>query len=317
MKSLLLFGNGIGMALDPDYFRLAAGLEYSWKGFNENEQGILSLYTQDMPLDENSLEKHHETMNACKILSQDTREFLSEDGILFPDLYADHIYRTAKYFYDYNGRLPKEYVENLSEYINQCEICSICTLNYDKLLYDALYENNFLKGYDSRLIDGVFDTGYMTPNLERKFGNTFGWYLHLHGSPLIYEENGAIKKHNIHRVPVNNRDNNLSHEHIVLSHLKHKPTIIASSKILYDYASYLLQSIIESDHVIVIRYGGGDTYLNELIKRSLKMKGSDTEIEIVQYADDGADEEKWKIIFGHEQLSIKRYRNILEYRFMK
>lgn len=38
MKSTLIVGNGLGMALDPNHFNLQTGLAAAWNSFNEEEQ---------------------------------------------------------------------------------------------------------------------------------------------------------------------------------------------------------------------------------------------------------------------------------------
>ncbi|MGE0207474.1 MAG: hypothetical protein AB7R69_06525 [Candidatus Babeliales bacterium] len=45
----ILFGNGLGMALDPDYFKLEAGLKKAWNSFDNNQQKIIILGTNIYP----------------------------------------------------------------------------------------------------------------------------------------------------------------------------------------------------------------------------------------------------------------------------
>ena len=54
--------------------------------------------------------------------------------------------------------------------------------------------------------------------------------------------------------------------HIVLTHVKHKPSIIDNSVVLTTYWEYLSFCLSESVEIILVGYSGEDNHLNKVLK---------------------------------------------------
>lgn len=139
-------------------------------------------------------------------------------------------------------------------------------LNYDSLLYGPFCQDKICYGYDGHLVDGVLNSGFDIENLQRKYDKTFNYYLHLHGSPLfINDEDQIIRKMSVNSLSEHDFQNGYGN-HIVLTHVKHKPSIISSSQILMAYWRYLSFVLNEVEEVILFGYSGEDKHLNELLR---------------------------------------------------
>jgi len=272
MTATVIVGNGIGMALDPNYFALTSGIEAVEKQLSEEEIKLISLGSKNQaPRDENELEKQHAVLTACKTLinyQNNELQWLSQDGNDFPNVYQNFIYLVAKYFFEYPGSLPDAFVERLCEFVKK-DRCHIVTLNYDKLLYEALIRHDVLAGYkDNGLVDGIhtFTDGFKPDNLTRTFNN-FGWYLHLHGSPVFRSTaNDRINKCKINDLPKNSVTEEGEHNHIVLTNTRLKPGIISRSRLLSTYFDFFIKALDESDKVYLFGYSGRDEHINFQVK---------------------------------------------------
>lgn len=338
MTATIIIGNGIGLAIDKNYFELEKGLKKAWDAFSEQDRQIIGLGNGVMPSKEEELENHHLIMSSCQELKRlgENINWLSNDGQKFPDIYQTYIYKVAKHFFDYDLQSPSIYdnfIDNLCEYIKANKgKCHIATLNYDKLLYGTFIEKQIVKGYDGCLVDGIYDSGFAPGNLVRTH-NHFGWYLHLHGSPLFYTENGIIKKEHIPNLPDGASDKDKIHAHIVLARTQSKPDLIARSSILNDYFSYFTKALEESNEIYVLGYSGNDEHVNTEIEnwtlaKSFDDKISKIDIQIVEWNNPSeSDEERnkfWrdKLISEHcgvkaNKINVKltRLDNILTFRF--
>lgn len=184
----------------------------------------------------------------------------------------------------------------------------VATLNYDKLLYNAFLDNAILDGYNGYLIDGMLSTGFDSNHLVRRFSNDFGYYLHLHGSPLFINENGRI--HKLSRDQLTLGDDRVG-QHVVLTHVKHKPSVIAASEALSAYWDYLKFSMFEAEEIILFGYSGLDTHLNHLMKPYLENKN----IRVVEWSEAGEERERatfWRSKLG-ESTTLIKLDNVLNF----
>jgi len=97
--------------------------------------------------------------------------------------------------------LPIGFENSVVDYVRETK-SHVATLNYDKLLYQSLIENEILSGFDGTLVDGMLNRGFDEKALERRYGKDFGYYLHLHGSPLFYEHRGNVRKWQRHELDI-------------------------------------------------------------------------------------------------------------------
>lgn len=275
-RKTIIFGNGLGMALDSKFYLLSKALSDTWGASDDNDffpATYLSPETKTLietclakkgsPEGEDDLDKLQTSVFACNFLDnvgqglqENNLHWLTEHGKNFPMVIRHYVHDVASAFHNSSYELPDDFASPLSEFIKKTK-SHIATLNYDPLLYNLL-KSDHLDGYNGDLVDGIWGAGFKESNLERKYQKNFGYYLHLHGSPLFYESSGKVKK-------ASNPTTHKCGRHIVLTHVAHKPSIIASSVILKAYWKRLISCISESEEVILFGYSGLDDHLNQLI----------------------------------------------------
>ena len=245
------------MALDEDYFSLSTGLKSVWEGsehFRTEHKRLLvsaidGLSINDYPQSEEQLDQLQVAIVASEFLrnfeSVDVK-WLSEMSREFPEAFRRFVHEVASYFYDSGKALPDSFVSHLSDFVKETK-SHVAVLNYDNLLYDSFTNSGVLSGFDGTLIDGFLKAGFAKGNLDRKNTNMLGWYLHLHGSPL-FVGNRKLMRDQRGFVEPDERS------HIVLTHVEHKPLVIASSPILSEYWSRLPKALKEADKVIIFGY---------------------------------------------------------------
>ncbi|HEX5055390.1 MAG TPA: hypothetical protein VFX02_02725, partial [Gammaproteobacteria bacterium] len=237
-RKLIIFGNGLGMALNPNHFSLTNALNTIW-----NLDWILSGEQKELicrctggraaPVGENELDVLHLAVTSCEILRSmggGRVHWLTPEGLQFPPMVARYIHKVATHLHNYEGQLPEDFIRPLVQFVKDTK-SHVATLNYDKLLYTPFIDNDVFSALyrDTFLVDGMLDQGFQTQHLARQFGNDFGYYLHLHGSPLFIDNGDVIQKLPRDQLTLNT---DRVGRHIVLTHVKHKPEIIASSYVL-------------------------------------------------------------------------------------
>jgi hypothetical protein len=282
-RTTILIGNGLGMALDPTYFSISAAMDDVWNNSTclSAEQRNLILQCLDVqnagdqPEEETDLYIMHLAANACEYLtsiSTQNRTWLNNQGEQFPLATRSYLTEVAWYFHHHNNVLPDYFLSPLYEFISTNKT-HIATLNYDNLMYQKFIEQGILSGYDGPLVDGFYNSGYNPDNLIRMFNRDFGYYLHLHGSPLFIEQNGTIIKQR------QGYAQNIPTKHIVLTHFLHKPTVIDASTLLRSYWEFFNLALQETKELIIFGYSGLDTHLNSTIMA----QANDINISIVEW----------------------------------
>src|SRR5690606_1730386 len=148
-RKLLIFGNGLGMAIDANHYSLTNALNTVWS---------------DDTLWNNTVHRDH---------------WLSNYGQEFTAATQEYIHTVASYLFDSSNTLPINFKNALIDFIKNTN-SHVATLNYDKLLYDEFIKEEICKGYSGYLVDGFYDTGFKPSNIERHFRRNFGYYMHLH-----------------------------------------------------------------------------------------------------------------------------------------
>ncbi len=314
-RSIIIFGNGLGMSLDPDYFELQSGLEYVWNSndylSDVHKELILSAISDTTekipPSSEEQLDKLQIAIIATEFLCSfeiSGTSWVSDAAKELPSAFRKYIHEVAYYFHRSEKFLPREFIDPLSEYIKQTK-SHIITLNYDNLLYDSLKDCKVLDGYNGPLIDGFWGkSGFNEENLDRHYPENQGWYLHLHGSPLYIGNNKIM---GMGREYLDPDEKN----HIVLTHVEHKPIIIESSNILSAYWRRLEKALDESEKIILFGYSGLDTHLNNRIKLR-----NDKTILVVEWCGSGEFNERekfWKDSLKTNYIELVQLENIFEF----
>lgn len=314
-RKIIIFGNGIGMALDSNHFSLTSALADVWDMQSvlvDTQKKLIgrSINRAGAPNGEEELDTLHLAVTACTTLnniSSGRIHWLSDDGKGFPVMVARYIHKVATRLHNYDGSLPDAFIEKLVKFVKATK-SHVATLNYDKLIYSSFIENDVFNGYNGYLIDGMWDSGFDPENLERLYERDFGYYLHLHGSPLFINSGGKVKKMSRDNLTI--EDERIG-RHIVLTHVKHKPEVIAASDVLSAYWGYLRFALSEVEEIILFGYSGIDEHLNELIRPYTKK----SKVKVVEWSGSGtkpAREAFWKDILGGN-ISLFRLDNILEF----
>lgn len=311
-KHTLIFGNGLGMAIDGQYFALRSGLQSVWNGSEhftaKHKRLVLSaipgLSVDQYPESEKQLDQLQIAMAASEFLKgfeSDDVKWLSDMSREFPQAFRRFIHEVASYFHHSGRTLPGTFADPLSEFIKETK-SHVAVLNYDNLLYDSFTKTEVLSGF-TVLIDGFLSTGFAKKNLNR-YANQ-GWYLHLHGSPLFVGNRKRVRDERSFFVPDET-------SHIVLTHVEHKPLVIAYSPILSEYWSRLAEALNESNKIIVFGYSGFDTHLNDTVTSNCHGK----EIHIIEWAGSGNIEERareWRDSLDGCDIHLRHLDNPLEF----
>ena len=303
------------MALDPTSFSLDAAIGKVWNSgvlSDEHKQLICNCLPDDRagrPHGEDELDKLQLALSACDFLNGipgSRIHWLSHEGQHFPEAVRKFIYNAAREFHKTGLALPDHFIASLVDFVSQTK-SHVGTLNYDNLLYQPMIERGLLQGYNGALIDGFHNAGSDPSNLERKFGRTFGYYLHLHGSPLFVDRRGRTVKLLQSDLPW---QTDTVSSHIVLTHFEHKLTVISASDVLLSYWQLLAKAIDESEEIVLVGYSGADAHFNDLIRAT-----SDTPVRVVEWEDAG--EEADRIAHWREQcsrdVSLVRLESILDF----
>ncbi|MGY8626379.1 hypothetical protein [Chromobacterium subtsugae] len=316
-RKLIIVGNGLGMALDPVHFSLNAALSDIWDrgGFLSPEQKSLierCLNRQGAPEGEHELDQLHRAVTYCKALNQigvGEANWLTDDGQNFPEITAQYIHKVATKLHNYGGALPSAFETALVDFVKQTK-SHVATLNYDKLLYNSFLDNDVFGSYDrAYLVDGMVAGGFSADTLERRYRSSYGYYLHLHGSPLFVNRGGLVRKLSRDELTLNINE---ASEHIVLTHVRHKPSVIAASAVLSTYWDYLRFALSEAVEVILFGYSGLDDHLNILLRPYLKAKT----LRVVEWDGAGSQGEReiyWRHIFKDCDAEIIRLADITDF----
>ncbi len=272
-RKLLIFGNGLGMAIDSNHYSLPNALNTVWKDdslwSNTVQRDLIQncIPSNSCPVSEDELDKLHLVSTSCDYLKEfspttNGDHWLSSYGHDFTSSTQEYIHTVSSYLFESTNSLPTSFRDPLIDFVRNTK-SHVATLNYDKLLYEAFINAGICNGFGGQLVDGFLDSGFDSANLVRKFNNRFGYYMHLHGSPLFKDINNITYKLAISSIATTNI---FGSKHIVLTHIPHKPTVITASQVLSTYWSYLTLSLSEVDEIILFGYSGCDTHLNKILK---------------------------------------------------
>lgn len=340
-RSTIIIGNGLGMAVDPKKFNLhnivnEAMSHNDYKLENKKFKLIWSCIDHDSGWEqsqftEDNLQTVVKFMGYCKEMAAIERDdigWLSENGRNFSKYVREFNFNIAKYLaIEASGHIKnkisadmfrifdaqckgkdvsdipiKRYLKKLCEFVRNTK-SHVATLNYDTILYDAFIEDDILFGTRGSLIDGFLPEGFKPPILDRSKRPYLGYYLHLHGSPLYYDEGKTVCK--LKRSQLDNTvfDDSGGREygrHIVLTHSDEKMNNINSSQVLCEYWERLKEAIAESNSILLFGYSGLDKHLNDLIRITRGNK----RLTVIEW-DDPTVENEERIRFWEERLCQK------------
>ncbi|PTV95831.1 SIR2-like protein [Rhodobacter aestuarii] len=337
VKSLFIFGNGLGRSISNDFFDLKRALEHAWNvedGLTEHQKELIRACLPDeviededadAPQREDQLEELQRILSACDIISKTEDRlgngagegWLSGHGREFPAAIRRYFHHAACYFLDrdslkvegLDSEVKADFSECLRDHIRS-HGAHIATLNYDDLLYEAFCGTDIFNRHLLR--DGFFKKGKFDFSMAEGFydAEKEGWFLHLHGSPLFVDEDGEPRK--VTRAQLADYHGHGS-THLVLTSVKFKRYIIQSSEILRQYWGKFRAIVPRSNNIILLGYGGEDVHLNDLLSK----KAPANSIRIVEYRGEDADlerDKKWREALNRDDFKIVRLENIQEFR---
>lgn len=307
------------MALDPRQFQLAHALGLAWHSVagprDEQKRLILQCLPDSVaeyPQQEQELDVLQRALAASDFLEgigAAGAHWLNPAGRNFPVAVRQFVTCAADQMRAIDLTLPGEFVCPLIAFIRDTR-SHVATLNYDALLYRPMISEQILRGYNGWLVDGFQEQrGFSSENLDRRGARDFGFYLHLHGTSLYHDdEDGAIRKKSLPDEP---SGSTTLRRHIVLTHIKHKPAVIAASPVLTEYWHRLDQAIEEAAEILVVGYSGFDVHLNRVIARWPKKP-----VQVVEWDGTGTQsnrENYWELRLGRRPQRVQRLPNILTF----
>ncbi|MEM1444900.1 MAG: SIR2 family protein [Planctomycetota bacterium] len=326
-RSTLVIGNGLGMALDANRYSLSSALNSAWfstgvgaLSANDKQRVVQCLPTDDLsiaPSTEEELEVLQRVITACDFLNsvgESDIHWLSQEGRKFPRAVRRYFGKTASCFHgDFEG-LPNSFCESICSFISNTK-SHVATLNYDDLLYRPFISKSICcSGYSGCLVDGFHDSGFAPENLERRYGRSFGWYLHLHGSPLFAEDDSGV----ITKIPVSNLPHTHSQrKHLILTHHSFKLPILQSSPVLECYWQHFRLAMIESKQLVVLGYSGADDHVNRRIRSRLRKQNM--YVHVIEWVGSGPKTDRikfWRKALGKLNC-LTQLDNILDFDFEK
>jgi SIR2-like domain len=321
MRRVVLFGNGLGRALDNDAFDLGRAIQEvcaDRSQLSEDELRCLAEFLDKEPcdgIDEPDLMKLHTAIFACDFLRTNARgqaEILTEQGARMPTVFGKFVHGVATNLASQNFQLPEPFTTALAAHIRQ-NLSHIATLNYDTLLYSALLSEGLFNGYQGHLVDGLTDAGYRHENLQAQGQNDFGLYLHLHGSPLVYESHGRIRKRQRGALQFQFA-NNESGRHLVLTSVDYKTAVIEQSPLLASYWRWFAWALrgLRNSELIVFGASANDTHLIRTVCNQLDRSNA---IRVVEWSGEPGDRQAfWEGHFeGQGPVRVVGLDDILEF----
>ena len=320
MRKVVVFGNGIGRALSNDSFSLPEAIRRVCDNrdlISLDHLNLMREFLQKEPAEgigEDDLDVLHRAIFACDFLASTARgekEILTEDGVALPGVFGRFVHNVATELSLSDHKLPAKFSDSMAAFIRDT-YSHVATLNYDQLLYKALIEHKLFNGYTGHLVDGLVDAGYEHENLETRGANRFGLYLHLHGSPLVYEDDDGIYKYSTSELDYAKRDEMVG-RHLVLTNVKHKTLVIEQSRLLKSYWSWFAWTLQQpdTDGLIFFGLGAQDMHLLRTIQNHLS---PDKPIQIVEWRGERRDRRAfWEQKFPQFELKIYPLDNVLSF----
>ena len=355
----VLVGNGLGMALDPAYFNLEAGMKAAWEQMiKENDpdtnafrRAIGIFLKKNSPENESDLQKFHEILmnlieidSLAKKIPPKIMKVVHPEAHNYKTSYRDYVVGIASHFFnypldDYKSKNISPLSSNLEEGRQNSETqfekfikvftrfirgrfnlggkVHVATLNYDALLYKEFINERIISG-GGLLFDGMLPNGFdsLFLNLDKT-----GRYLHLHGSPLFYNDANNVIKKDTKKVGRGAFDNfkidDKFRPHIFLCHSAQKEMYINRSNLLSTYFQFFERSLRSSDCLIIIGYSGNDPHINKVIGDRQKNPKALT-VKVVEYKDpnykEGERQGFWEERLGSE-VNYQALPSILDYDF--
>lgn len=286
-KRLIVFGNGLGRAIDDMHFRLSTALDVAW------ESGVLSPEKKDAllrwaMLGAGESPKTEEQFGRIYVVMREAAKIRREHPVSAMDLTEDEMrsfcHAAACHFHDeaFSSADSEEkrakFIATLIEHFAKKE-SSIATLNYDKLIYGAMVRAHF-----DNVLD--FDDGFRKKGfpvfypvvLKKAIDRGEPLYLHLHGSPLFLTSQNECGDDQIEKKPTwaIPKIAGSSQSHLILNNSYYKQFDIEKSPLLLSYWAAYRALVEKAERIFLVGYSGCDDHLNAVI--NILQKGNVTRV---------------------------------------
>ncbi len=352
MTRTVVVGNGLGMAIDAEKFNLKNAIQRVWDrtsrllndSSKEEIQRLVGINTntpRSIPASELQLatiHRFHRSTRDLHELQPTTTKWITNEALNLNAQINYFLAAVANEFYipdDFSTPEFDNFISNLCTFIKNDNCVHVATLNYDNILYKKFISHNvFGRFTETKLVDGFL--GKTSPtfsegNLERKHGNSFGWYMHLHGTPMYVSRGSRDQVEKFHNNGVTGFLKSLEdftmvpYFHLVLTAPQFKEDVISGSKVLMAYWRQLRIALSESEELVIFGYSGADRHLNAEVRQWALNKHHNQRpfsIIIVTYLDN-ADHPSWckNLLPGSivdifkDSVKIVKLNNILEFDF--
>lgn len=328
-KNLFIFGNGLGRALENNFFQIEPAMRAAWDDkecLTEVQRDLISRCISKAtgesrePRAEHELEPLYDVLEACETIAEfetvDVRggAWLTEHGVQFPQAIRKYIHRVSRYFhereeigFDDRDYLPESFSAPL--YDAACNIgINVATLNYDDLLYNIFTETPVFGEY--KLRDCFFRDGFDYDRAQKKHNEPWGWFLHLHGSPLYQSHPGRVPT-KMTRWDLKKFEGGPTN-HVILANVENKAKLIDSSEILRAYWLRFRSTVSAANNIVLFGYSGEDLHLNDVIETS----AGDARIRVVEWSgagEIGARNIYWTSALGGKNVEVIPLDDILQF----
>lgn len=328
-NTLILVGNGINLATCENCFKLKEGMAYAWGKIDKKLRDFIRAISQHKPDAEKQLRSIQDnifTINKMRSINEKLHHLLKSELKEIKKFRADYnkyLTLIADYFFQQSiisldaGKYSK-LLDNLENFIRENHSensrTHIATLNYDAALYLGLLRKDILRDSydDTHLSDGFsgkkHNIKFKEENLYRH--NSYGWYMHLHGSPLFYAIEDSTYKDHIEDYIGDDKNRN----HIIACCPSQKYETIFQSEILRTYIDCFKRAITEAKNIILIGYSGNDVHINDMLSL-FSTEGS--KLIVIDHKNRREYWEKKLKKFNHKDAFYEVIPNILETDFIK
>jgi len=282
-KRLIVFGNGLGRAIDNSFFSLETALGKAWESSilsPEKKKALLRwamLGAQGAPSTEERFGRIFVVMREAAKLQEESRVSmidLTEDDIRsFCHEAACHFHYYKYPEFDTGGINDSvtEFTSALRRHLDE-RSTSIATLNYDKLLYGTMVDANFDDGFRKKVAPVFYPA-----TLKKATDQEAPLYLHLHGSPLfLTKKKGGIDQIVKHKTISTTKISGSSQSHLILNNSYFKQADIENSDLLKSYWNAYRTLVAKAERIFLFGYSGCDDHLNATI--NLLGKGQVTRV---------------------------------------
>ena len=304
-----------------------------WEDYSPNFEDIFhgleilaGLYTQDDAAPEfKPIYKYFTTLKDDYQEFNTYKNYPKKVDIRLSYAFSDLLKIITESIESYSTEIPTNWYQNFFSQLNNHYDLDIFNLNYDNW-FEKIFEN-YNDGFKGSKDNGTYIE--FNPSSALELDNNHININHLHGQInftfindskiasddfndedfyTIYKIKNA-KDNNVKRYAEGNFENTQNGEHLKQTTIitgKNKTEKIAIPP--FDtYRANLQKCLIKNPNLLIVGYGFGDYYVNNVLKQFNKVHGENKRVNIIDFAD----EKKWnKKMITRNQISEDKFRTL-------